>query len=120
MGGSIKGVLFDLDGTLVDSHDLILASFRYATREVLGREIPDEALMAKVGQPLAVQMWDFTDDAAVHDELLRVYRDHNDDARARHTAHRAAEAQAPPHRRMCAEAGSPSGSCCSHRRCHPL
>lgn len=77
MGGSIKGVLFDLDGTLVDSHDLILASFRYATREVLGRGIPDEALMAKVGQPLAVQMWDFTDDAAVHDELLRVYRDHN-------------------------------------------
>lgn len=77
MGENIKGVLFDLDGTLIDSHDLILASFRYATREVLGKVIPDAVLMQKVGQPLAVQMWDFTSDAAVHDELLRVYRDHN-------------------------------------------
>lgn len=73
----MKGVLFDLDGTLIDSHDLILASFRYATCEVLGKVIPDEVLMQKVGQPLAVQMWDFTDDATVHDTLLRVYRDHN-------------------------------------------
>ena len=77
MNNSIKGVLFDLDGTLIDSHDLILASFRYATREVLRKDIPDEVLMQKVGQPLTVQMWDFTSDAAVHDELLRVYREHN-------------------------------------------
>lgn len=33
---SIKGVLFDLDGTLVDTEALILASFRYATKTVLG------------------------------------------------------------------------------------
>ena len=39
---SIKGVLFDLDGTLVDTEALILASFRYATKTVLGRDIPDE------------------------------------------------------------------------------
>lgn len=78
LGSNIKGVLFDLDGTLIDSHDLILASFRYATREVLGQDIPDEVLMQKVGQPLAVQMWDFTSDEAVHDELLQVYRDHNE------------------------------------------
>ena len=38
---SIKGVLFDLDGTLVDTEALILASFRYATKTVLGRDIPD-------------------------------------------------------------------------------
>ena len=35
-------VLFDLDGTLIDSGDLILASFRHATRTVLGRTIPDD------------------------------------------------------------------------------
>ena len=36
-------VLFDLDGTVVDSGGIILASMRHATRTVLGRDIPDEA-----------------------------------------------------------------------------
>ena len=73
----MKAVLFDNDGTLVDTRDIILASMRHCTREVLGRVIPDEVLMRKVGQPLAVQMRDFTSDAAEQDELLRVYRAHN-------------------------------------------
>ena len=53
-------VLFDNDGTLVDTYDLILESFHHAVRNVLGHDIADEKLMAKVGQPLATQMWDFT------------------------------------------------------------
>lgn len=77
---ALDAVLFDNDGTLVDTHDLLLDSFRHATKSVLGRTIPDERLMAKVGQPLSVQMWDFTDDEAVHDELLRVYRAFNESA----------------------------------------
>ena len=36
-------VLFDNDGTLVDTYDLILESFHHAVREVLGRDIADEA-----------------------------------------------------------------------------
>lgn len=74
---NIEAVLFDLDGTLLDTYDLILETFRYTVRAVLGHAIPDEALMAKVGQPLNTQMWDFTDDAAVHEELCRVYRERN-------------------------------------------
>ena len=73
----MKAVLFDNDGTLVDTRDIILASMRHCTREVLGRVIPDEVLMHKVGQPLAVQMRDFTSDETEQDELLRVYRAHN-------------------------------------------
>lgn len=73
----MKTILFDNDGTLVDTHDLILSSMKHATREVLGHPIPENVLMAKVGQPLAVQVRDFTDDPALQEEWLRVYREHN-------------------------------------------
>ena len=66
-----------MDGTLVDTYELILVSFRHTVREVLGRDYPDDVLMAKVGQPLDVQMWDFTDDEAMHDRLRDVYRAYN-------------------------------------------
>ena len=71
-------VLFDLDGTVVDSGRIILASMRHATRTVLGREIPDEALMATVGGPgLEAQMLEFG--GAEHlEELVTVYRAHNE------------------------------------------
>lgn len=74
---TIRGILFDNDGTLVDTHDLILDSMRYSTRTLLGREIPDQKLMAKVGIPLADQMLDFTDSLEQRDTLLRVYREYN-------------------------------------------
>ena len=70
-------MLFDLDGTLLDTHDLILASFRHATAQVLGAPLPDERLMAKVGVPLAQQMADFSDDPAVQQRLRDVYRTYN-------------------------------------------
>jgi pyrophosphatase PpaX len=70
-------VLFDLDGTVVDSGGIILASMRYATRTVLGREISDEALMAAVGGPgLEHQMRAFGPEHV--EELIRVYREHNE------------------------------------------
>jgi pyrophosphatase PpaX len=71
----LQAVLFDLDGTLIDTVELIRVSFRYATRTVLGHELPDEVTMANVGQPLAQQFRDMAPDHA--DELLRVYRAFN-------------------------------------------
>ncbi len=68
-------VLFDLDGTLVDSGWMILASFRHATRTVLDRQIPDELLLAGVGSGhLAEQMRAFDEERV--DELVDVYRSH--------------------------------------------
>jgi pyrophosphatase PpaX len=70
-------VLFDLDGTVVDSGGIILASMRHATRTVLEREIPDDELMAAVGGPgLEAQMRAFSTDRV--DELVRAYREHNE------------------------------------------
>lgn len=70
-------VLFDLDGTVVDSAGIILASMRHATRTVLGRDIPDETLMAAVGGPgLETQMQALG--AGHAQELIRVYRAHNE------------------------------------------
>jgi pyrophosphatase PpaX len=42
-------VLFDLDGTLVDSSALILESFHGTTEAVLGRRFPDDEILALVG-----------------------------------------------------------------------
>ena len=70
-------VLFDLDGTVIDSGAIILASMRHAAREVLGIEVPDEQLMAAVGGPgLEAQMEALSPDRA--DELVTVYRAHNE------------------------------------------
>ena len=70
-------VLFDLDGTLIDSGAIILASFRHTTRTVLGREIPDEQLAALVGGSSIHDQMRTLDETRV-DELVRVYREHNE------------------------------------------
>jgi pyrophosphatase PpaX len=70
-------VLFDLDGTVIDSGAIILASMRHAAKEVLGVEVPDEQLMAAVGGPgLEAQMHALSPDRV--DELVTVYRAHNE------------------------------------------
>jgi pyrophosphatase PpaX len=71
-----QAVLFDLDGTLIDSGAMILASMRHATRTVLRREIPDEQLLARVGSSLVEEMRALDEERV--DELVRVYREHNE------------------------------------------
>jgi pyrophosphatase PpaX len=70
-------VLFDLDGTLIDSGPIILASMQHAVRTVLGREIPPDELGVTVGgQGIVAQMRAIDEQHA--DELLDVYKKHND------------------------------------------
>ena len=81
-----RTVLFDLDGTLIDSIELILASHRHATREVLGESPSDDVLRQGIGVPLLTQMRTLDEERAdalvlayrafnhrMHDELLRPY-----------------------------------------------
>ena len=70
-------VLFDLDGTVIDSGAIILASMRHTALEVLGLELPDEQLMASVGGPgLEAQMRALSPERV--EELVSVYRAHNE------------------------------------------
>ena len=72
----IRGILFDLDGTIIDTEELILASARHATEVVLGQALPDEVLRHNIGVPLRAQMGEYAPDHV--DELLAAYRAHND------------------------------------------
>lgn len=68
-------VVFDLDGTVVDTVELIVESFRHATRTVLGEVLPDEVILAGVGQPLMAQMQRLSAEHA--QQLYDVYREYN-------------------------------------------
>lgn len=65
-------VLFDLDGTVVDSVELIISSFQHATREVLGREFTREETIQGIGKPLREQMVALSPGHA--DDLVRSYQ----------------------------------------------
>lgn len=65
-------LLFDLDGTVIDSVALIRESHRHAVTTVLGVELDDEALVANVGRPLMEQMEYFAPERA--QELFDTYR----------------------------------------------
>ena len=68
-------VVFDLDGTVVDTVELIVESFRYATSMVMGEVLPDEVILSGVGRPLRTQMEGLSAEHA--QELYDVYREYN-------------------------------------------
>jgi pyrophosphatase PpaX len=77
---TLEAVLFDFDGTIVDTTELIYESMRRATGEVMGRELGRETLMANVGQPLPRQMELLADGQTEKtEELLEVYLHHNEE-----------------------------------------
>lgn len=68
-------VLFDLDGTLVDTIPLIVASYQHAFRVVLGREVGAQQARAWIGRPLLPVL--LQESPAHGHELDRVYREWN-------------------------------------------
>lgn len=53
---SLSAILFDLDGTLVNTGPLILTSFALTVEEVLGVALPPETFLGGVGIPLRAQL----------------------------------------------------------------
>ncbi len=74
----LAAALFDFDGTLVDTTEMIFQSMRHATSSVLGGEdFTREELLANVGQPLPRQMEIL--DAEKAEFLLEAYRAHHEE-----------------------------------------
>lgn len=72
----LPAILFDLDGTLIDSIELILSSARYAF-EKLKRECPsDEEWLAGVGIPLFTMFARYARDEADRLALIAAYREY--------------------------------------------
>jgi pyrophosphatase PpaX len=67
-------LLFDLDGTLVDSIDLLLAAFRHTFETHLGSAPSDEEWIAGIGTPLISQMRAFVKDEALVEQMMSTYR----------------------------------------------
>ena len=69
--------LFDLDGTLIDSIELILSSFRHTLKAHRGDVPDDEVWLKGLGTPLVVQFREFTDSEDEIAAMVATYRDHN-------------------------------------------
>lgn len=69
--------LFDLDGTLIDTIELILRSYRHTMRVHRGTVPPDELWMEGLGTPLAVQFRRWSDDPAEVATMVATYRSYN-------------------------------------------
>src|SRR3989449_9001818 len=76
-GVALSPFLFALDGTLIDSIELILRSYRHTMRLHRGHEPPDDVWMTGLGTPLSVQFRHFTDDPAEIEAMVATYRAYN-------------------------------------------
>ena len=71
----IKAVLFDFDGTLINTNELIFNSYKEAFKKVLKRDIFQEEILTLYGRPLYASFEKYGD---AQDELYRVYREFNE------------------------------------------
>lgn len=77
----IRCVLFDLDGTLIDTNQLVIESFQYTLKLHLGRDVPASEIVPTFGRPLIEGLRHFSLEHA--EEMLRTYRRYNE---SRHDA----------------------------------
>lgn len=73
-----KAILFDNDGTIVDTERAIIESFKHAMKDVLNDENPNiDEFKSLIGIPLIDQFRHFCKDEEVVDQLTKAYRKHN-------------------------------------------
>jgi pyrophosphatase PpaX len=81
--------LFDLDGTLIDSIDLIFRAYRHTAERHLGVSPPDSLWRAGLGTPLRAQLSAVCEDEELIEAMVLTYREY-------HFAHHEASVKAYP------------------------
>lgn len=71
----IKAVLFDFDGTLINTNELIIKCFKYVYKEYLNLEVTTENICKYFGEPLLTTMKRY--DEARAEELTNYYKEYN-------------------------------------------
>ena len=73
----IKGILFDFDGTIANTIDLIIATFEHTCREVLGFTPEREKIVATFGLPLPEAMIALSGKPELVETMRDTYREYN-------------------------------------------
>lgn len=72
---SINTIMFDFDGTLMDTTDLIIESFKYTVRKHLNYDIDAKDLYPTFGRPLIEALEELAPNRG--EELIKTYREFN-------------------------------------------
>ena len=70
----IRAVLYDFDGTLADTTELVMECFRHTMMQHLGEVPPTEPWLRGFGTPLEVQINHYARSAAERQAMLETYR----------------------------------------------
>ena len=74
----VKAVLFDFDGTIMDTNELISDSWRYTVGELTGRQISDDEIRLTLGEILSDSMHRLMPDVDT-ERALDLYRNYQRD-----------------------------------------
>lgn len=72
---SYRAILFDLDGTLLNTNELILASFMHTFEQHCPGKYTEEDVLAIMGEPLLDMMRQFDEEQA--EQMVETYQKHN-------------------------------------------
>jgi pyrophosphatase PpaX len=76
-GSHFESYLFDLDGTLIDSIDLIFRAYRYTAARHLTFSPPDSVWLEGLGTPLRQQLAMVTSDLDLIEAMVLTYREYH-------------------------------------------
>ena len=74
----INTVLFDFDGTVMDTNDVIIASWQHTFKTITGKKRPVNEILETMGEPLSVTMTRLFPNMD-EDEAVSIYRSYHRD-----------------------------------------